>query len=61
MPSSGAKKGGGGRELHRQKGSDQPRQDVPLWYADYFEPKAILASVSREAFAPPFTCLEKLN
>lgn len=34
---------------------------VPQRYADYFELKAILASGSRENFAPPLNYLEKLK
>lgn len=38
-------------------GSERAPQDVLLWYADYLELKAVLASGSREAPAPSFSHL----
>lgn len=39
---------------------NKPPKDVPQWYADYFELKAILALGSRETSALPFNYLEEL-
>lgn len=40
---------------------NEPPQDMPHWYSDYFEPKATLASDLRETSAPPFNYLGELE
>ena len=42
-------------------GPELVTQDVPLWYSDCFDLKAIKASSSRENSVPPFNYLEELE